>query len=184
MVRPGLTAGLTILLAAACRSQTPMRVAAVPEPETHGVAAVHTLPRDVPPESSSGHVEVSAAFAQPENPLPEYPPEALRAKAGTAWVVVRIVVNESGTIREVRDSPVMRSSDGPYAAAFRSAVERALEKWQFEPAVRRVFEDGPDNDGDGKPDFQRMVGQLLIPMYFDLRFDFTIVEGRPEVHVR
>jgi TonB family protein len=176
------TAVLASIVAIGCHPRPAIRT--VTEPELRGESAVRVLPRDVPADPPSQHGDVCAAYALPENPLPQYPPEALRAKVGDAWVVVRVVVSEDGTIREVRDSPVMRSSGGPYAASFRSAVEQALTRWRFDPAVRRAFEDGPDADGDGKPDFQRLVAQVTISMYFDLRFDFSIVEGRPQVVVK
>jgi TonB family protein len=128
-------------------------------------------------------VEVLAPEAQPENPLPEYPPEALRANAGSTWVVVRIVVSTSGGVVDIRDSPAMASGPGPFAAAFRESVVRAVQQWRFHPAVRREFEDGPDRDGDGQPDYVRMIRSPEISMYLDLRFEFSIVEGRPQVQV-
>jgi hypothetical protein len=174
---------LLALAVVGCQAQHPQLL---PKPlvERRGVSSVHVLPRDTPATPASSNIEVVAASPQGESAPPGYPTEALSAGAGDVSVVVRIVVDETGSVREIRDSPVMKSTAGPFAAAFRDAVERTVKVWRFAPAERRVFENGPDRDGDGEPDFFRMTSATPIAMYFDLRFDFSIVEGKPHVDLK
>lgn len=40
------------------------------------------------------------------------------------------------------------------------------------------MKDGNDVDGDGKSDYKIAVRLEVVPVYYDVRFDFTIVEGK------
>ena len=114
-------------------------------------------------------------------PLPSYPEAALAARAGAAHVVVRILIDTNGRIESVTDSPVASSSSGPFAGEFKDAVLRALRHWRFTPGHFDSFEDGPDGDRDGKPDYRRLVRYEMVPVRYDVRFDFDIVEGQGRV---
>ncbi len=85
----------------ACHAHPRPEAIAAPPVERVGTTSVRVLPRDISPSPPSTHVEVLAAEPQPENPLPEYPAEALQANAGNARVVVRIIVSKSGGVVEV-----------------------------------------------------------------------------------
>ncbi len=111
-------------------------------------------------------------------PLPEYPLRALEGGAGASSVFVRIVIDEKGKVAEVLDSAKGTSTPGPYATEFRSAVEEAVRGWSFQPGVIWRFRDGNDLDGDGKPDYRVTEGREFVSVYYDLRFDFEIVDGK------
>ena len=91
--------------------------------------------------------------------------------------MVRVIIDATGRVDRVIDSPFDHSPAGPFHDEFRSAVDTALEGWVFEPAQRRLLEEGEDFDGDGAPDYRRVVSSEAIPVYLDLRFDFRIVDG-------
>jgi hypothetical protein len=116
-----------------------------------------------------------------EFPLPRYPAVALAAHAGAAHVVVRILIDTSGHIAGVTDSPVAPSSPGPFAGEFRDAVLRALRHWRFTPGHFDSYEEGPDSDHDGKPDYRQLVRADMVPVFYDVRFDFDIVGGEGRV---
>ena len=53
--------------------------------------------------------------------------------------------------------------------------------WKFVPAQWQWLEDGKDLNGDGAPDFRRVVKAEAVAVYLDVRFDFKIVAGKGEV---
>jgi TonB family protein len=112
--------------------------------------------------------------------LPAYPADAL-ASGATGTVVVRIVIDDEGRVIAVGDSPKEASSAGPFAAALRDAVDRTVRGWPFSPGRVEVVEDGKDLDGDGKPDYSRIVKQEYVKVFYDVRFDFTIENGKGAV---
>lgn len=114
-------------------------------------------------------------------PLPEYPERALEEGVGDAWVTVRILIGLDGTLTAVTDSPLEASSAGPHAAAFRQSVERALRRWRFHPGYFARRGASIDADGDGTPDASLVEGWTQVPVYYDLRFDFRIVDGTGQV---
>ena len=114
-------------------------------------------------------------------PLPEYPERALEEGVGEAWVTVRILIGLDGTLVAVGDSPLEASSTGPHAAAFRQSVERALRRWLFEPGYFARRGAAIDADGDGSPDATMVDSWTRVPVYYDIRFDFRIVDGAGRV---
>jgi hypothetical protein len=40
-----------------------------------------------------------------------------------------------------------------------------------------TVENGPDQDGDGEPDYTRVVEIAPVPVLYDVRFDFDSVGG-------
>lgn len=172
--------GLSLLLTASCRS------AGVPSAERAmgtGVVGFEyaaevrpTLPK------LEGGQEYRAAYALPENPLPEYPPQLLPLGLPRQEVVVRVVIGSDGAVLRFEDSPVPSRVDPRYASDFGAAVRTAVREWRFEPAFIRTFEPGPDNDGDGKSDFPIMRGSEQLTSYHDLRFAFEIRAGRGVVN--
>lgn len=110
--------------------------------------------------------------------LPEYPSEALQGLAGKATVTLRFVIDPEGKVTDVGDSPKACSSVGPFAAAFRAAAERAVRSWKFTPAQWQQVEPGKDLNGDGKPDYVRVVRSERVSVYMDVSFDFEPVAGQ------
>ncbi len=65
--------------------------------------------------------------------------------------------------------------------AFRQSVERALRRWQFEPGYFTKRGASIDADGDGTPDATMIDSWTRVPVYYDIRFDFRIVDGAGQV---
>jgi len=116
-------------------------------------------------------------------PLPAYPAEPLAAAAGAATVGVRFVVGKEGDVTETGASPIVPSTEGPYADAFRAAAEATVRTWKFEPAWIVTSVDGRDVDGDGKSDYRKATSLEIVPVYLDVRIEFSIVDGKAKVHV-
>lgn len=112
---------------------------------------------------------------------PKYPERALAAGYGPVSLAVRVNIGIDGQITGIGDIPGKPQPTGPYASDFRQAVESAVRAWKFNPAELNRFEDGNDIDGDGKPDYQRLVSNEKMPVYFDVRFDFEILQGKGHV---
>ena len=112
---------------------------------------------------------------------PEYPERALAAGYGPVSLAVRVNIGIEGQVTAISDIPGKPQATGPYASDFRQAIESAVQTWRFNPAELNRFEDGNDIDGDGKPDYQRLVSTDKMPVYFDVRFDFEILQGKGQV---
>lgn len=91
-------------------------------------------------QAGPGPLERRANPITPENPVPrrvysaaaQYPPEALSSGARGA-VQLRITLDESGRVAEVRKIDTFLRGAGTFADAFvRSAVD-AVRQWQYEP---------------------------------------------------
>jgi hypothetical protein len=121
--------------------------------------------------------------ARPNGPLtlPQYPPAALAARAGDATVVLRFVIDDNGTITQIGLSPRGGTTPGRFADEFRAAAETAVRSWKYLPARIDWVVPGTDINGDGKPDFRRVVRSETVPVYLDVRFEFQCTEGKPQV---
>ena len=97
-------------------------------------------------------------------------------------MVVRIVIDTEGRVSSVADSQLAPSTAGVFAADFREAVETAVRRWRFLPGHIDQLENGDDVDDDGKADYVRIVQRDLVPVFYDVRFDFEIVDGRGRVN--
>jgi hypothetical protein len=173
------------LSAAACRhAAPPVGSPPPPTPTPAGTAwgAVSlrylTGGDDAPPQL--GPDQRMVAPFPVSRPMPVYPAEAVAAAAPPAVVVVRILVDTDGKIAAVGDSPLASSTPGPYAAAFRQAVEAAVKRWEFYPGHVDTVRPGRDIDGDGNPD-DELVQYAPVAVYYDLSFEFRIVAGKPAV---
>lgn len=109
---------------------------------------------------------------------PLYPERALRGGAEPTTVAVRIVIDATGRVASVSDSPKLASTAGPFLADFRQAVEVAVRAWSFTPGHVLRLGAGRDVDGDGEPDYREALADEPVVVYYDVRFDFAIVEGR------
>jgi hypothetical protein len=150
--------------------------AATPRPEPAGQVAYRFLEGDGAELSLPPDQEIEPPHAAGALALPEFPEEALREGLRLREVVVRITIGPDGAL-EVADTPGAGAQD----PRFRAAVEHALSRWRFVPAVWRRFEPGEDLDGDGAPDYRRAVEQQAVAVWYDVRFTFSVVRGRPAV---
>jgi len=113
--------------------------------------------------------------------MPAVPQELVVAAPVRATVAVRITVGTDGRVSRVRTSPVAASNAGPWLDLLLDAVRNAATKWRFVPARERTLSDGPDRDHDGRPDWQNVVTDRAIAVYFDARFTFEVVNGSSHV---
>lgn len=109
--------------------------------------------------------------AQPILPLatPVYPPAALAAHAGAATVGVRITVDATGRVSDIRPSLVSLTLPSPFAAEFQAAVEAAVAQWRFHPGELRYLELVKDPGGD----FQRVTSREKVEWTFEVSFAFN-----------
>ena len=155
-----------------------------------------------PPPSAEGKTTYSYIF-DPANPaldlpadvqfmrpmaletktLPVYPAAALAAHDTPHREVVRIVIDDRGSVGQVADSPMEQSDGGPFAADYRRAVDAAVRTWRFRPGVLEHVRDGEDKDGDGKADYKVMTSWDPVAVYYDIRFKFEILDGKGIVGV-
>jgi len=101
--------------------------------------------------------------------MPVYPRRALAAKAGWATVGVKITVDSTGRVTDIRPSILTLSTPGPFAADFREAVELALRQWKFYPAENRKVK---YVEADGTL-FGLVTHADKVETEFDLSFTFT-----------
>ena len=180
-------AGAALTVAAACRHVTPPasppQPSAVAAPVAPGgaVSVRYLVAPGAPTPGLSENQRLVAPFPL-ARPLPEYPPEALAAAAPLAVVAVRILIATSGRVGSIVDSPLAASTPGPLAPAFRAAVEAALAGWEFYPAHVDTYRDR-DGDGDGVAEDDELVDYAPVEVFYDLAFEFSIVDGRGAVRL-
>ena len=102
--------------------------------------------------------------------MPVYPAAALKAKAGRAQVGVRVSVETSGRVGDISSSLLAVSTPGPFAPAFRDAVETAVRQWRFRPAQIIQQELAPLPGGGS---YKRVTQREPTEAQFDLVFTFT-----------
>ena len=190
---PALFAGVVaVLVAGGCASSprpapaavTPTPILPAAPPPRLGQSAYRFLPD--PSAKMPEWAADEGDFQKPipvsgRQPLPEYPEQALENGVGDAWVTVRILIGLDGTLTAVTDSPLEASYAGPHALAFRQSVERAMRRWRFEPGYFAKGGASIDADGDGTPDAAMVDSWTRVPVYYDVRFDFRIVDGSGQV---
>ena len=126
--------------------------------------------------------QVFMAAVPLDAPLPAYPGAAPAVDAAPISVVLRVVIDETGIVRDVADSPLDEPA-GADRSAFRDAAAGVLRDWRFLPAVIRTLTDGNDVDHDGKPDYTVVTGEERVRSYLDLRFTFEVVDGHGRVKI-
>lgn len=113
--------------------------------------------------------------------MPEYPAELVTLKLPPHVVLVRITSKEDSTVGDIRASPLGGTTEDQYRPRFEGAVWDAVKSWRVFPAEIRRMKDGPDLDGDGKPDYTIATERKLLNAFFDIAFRFEIVDGKPVV---
>jgi outer membrane biosynthesis protein TonB len=127
--------------------------------------------------------QVLMAPAPLDEPLPEYPELALATEAAPVTLAVRIIIDETGMVREVLDSPLDERPMGDKGGMYRAAVEEAVRRWRYHPAIIRTLGDGEDLNHDGRIDHRATLDEKPVRSYLDLRFTFEVVSGRGRVVV-
>jgi hypothetical protein len=173
--------GLAII--SGCAGKQPVSTPARAAPQLRGVTGVTFVP-----DPSAAHPEVPPGqeIIPPAPvlwPLPVYPREALESGCGDGSVGLRIVVGATGKVESIKDSPVVHTSEGACGERFRAEAEDSLRYWFFRPAEWRRMAPGDDVDGDGVPDFQRVIQSKKIPVYLDLKIEFEVVDGEGRVRI-
>ena len=137
------------------------------------------------PSAPTVQIPPGEQYLQPQimhgNPMPQYPPALIPLKLPPHVVVVRITSNEQSRVEDTRPSPLGGTTDDEYRGAFEAAVTQAVRTWKVFPAEIRQVKDGPDADGDGKPDYEIVTGRKMLKAFFDIAFRFEVVDGKPVV---
>lgn len=181
-VRERIASVLSVALAVgilACARTATVKKPAPPEPSLEGRSSLRFLQDEaraqdeLRAQAAPGAEEATEQLISPtpstDNALPPYPESALRARYGAAFTVVRAVIDSEGHVVHVAPSPRLASSEGPFARDFRAVADEAVGQWRFAPALRQ--RQLPSGRLERKP----------IAVYVDVRFDFTIVEGKGQV---
>lgn len=113
--------------------------------------------------------------------MPSVPPALMAAAPVHATVAVRITVGANGRVLRVKPSPAASSHAGPWLDLLLDSIRQAAAQWKYRPARERTLSDGPDRDHDGRPDWQNVVSDRAIAVYFDARFTFEVVNGSSHV---
>jgi hypothetical protein len=167
------------LLATACAAKKPAPAMPPSAPPAQGTSRFNYI---FDPGNPALTLPEDEEFRRPSpkdtKALPKYPENALAARDGPHREVVRFIIDTHGNVETVTDSPMEPSDGGPFAADYRRAVELALRSWRFSPGVIQHVKNGEDADGDGKPDYKLMTSADLVPVYYDVRFTFEIVDGK------
>lgn len=179
---------LTLIPFAACTSAKILRP--IPEveptapqidPDRGGQVRFNVIPPPLAPNAPRVGDDVTTHLANPrairELAMPVYPADALAAGVGDFTVVVRVTIGKDGKIADIRTSDRAPSSAGPFFSSFREAVECAVRQWEFAPGLITEEKPGKDLDGDGKVDYVIATRFEHVPVFYHLRFDFTIVNG-------
>lgn len=176
MKRSAITHNGLILLAVLLCALTGCRHG--PAPLAMGSSSFRVVepPRPPPPVGAGKDIEPAkrAIFRDAEaiHPLvmPVYPPAALAARAGAATVGVRVAVDASGAVADVRSSMLAVTITPPeFAGAFREAVELAVRQWKFAPACVLYLE----RRTEGEFTYDLVTRTEMIEAEFDLAFTFT-----------
>ncbi len=171
---------LVAVLAVGCAPKKPPTVSPPPPPALpEGKTSFNYI---FDPSNPALGLPADVQFVRPHpmetTSLPKYPDNALAARDRPHHEVVRIVIDTDGHVSKVVDSPMGPSDGGPFAEDYRRAVAAAVKTWRYDPGTLRHVEDGPDHDGDGKPDYKVMTSSERVAVYYDIRFTFEIVDGK------
>lgn len=160
-----------ILAAAGCRHRPPTVGASSFEVIRPPALAVGGAGKAEPTEENT--VDFREAQAIRPLAMPVYPPAALAARAGRAQVGVHVTVDRAGKVSEVGPSLFVLSTPGPFAGAFREAVEAAVLQWRFRPAEILHLETVRAPEAT----YNRISRSETIEAQFDLAFTFTASGG-------
>jgi hypothetical protein len=137
------------------------------------------------PNAPTVKIPPGEQYVQPQvmhgNPMPAYPPSLIPLSLPPHVVVVRITANEESRVEDTRPSPLGGTTDDEYRETFETAVTQAVSGWKVFPAEIRRVKNGPDVDGDGKPDYEIVTARKMLKAFFDIAFRFEVINGKPVV---
>jgi hypothetical protein len=150
-----------------------------PTPRIDGTSSFTFVEPPPPPAPSKPHAEAGEGarlpvemmlLAVPIQPLakPVYPTVALGREDRPVLVGVRITIDATGRVSQVRTSLAALSTPTSLADEFRAAVEEALAQWRFRPAELRRLAPISDTNGAG-------AWALLSHEPTDCTFDVSFV---------
>ena len=117
----------------------------------------------------------------PVNPAPVYPAALVPLHLEPHSITMRVTFDEEGRVLSVAESPVAASTDSEHRPAFEAATRETLQQWKCYPSRIRKFRPGPDTDGDGKADYTILQADKVLKTFFDVTFEFAVVNGVPVV---
>lgn len=102
---------------------------------------------------------------QPILPLakPIYPPAAAGRHHYPVTIGVLLRIDRYGAVTKVADSPTIISTPTPWRAYFRAAIDAAVRRWRFVPAMRQ-YHSGGDS---------QVIEMEQVPWETDVAFTFT-----------
>jgi hypothetical protein len=173
-----------LIFLVACRTAPqaikPKDVAAI-SPASGEVSAKLVADPNAPTVQLGPNEQFIAPHLRPENPPPAYPAQLISLHLPPHTVSLRVTFDEQGAALQVEPSPIAKSTEDQYRGVFEKAVTDTLMRWKVQPPRIRKFRDGPDSDGDGKPDYRIMTAQQALKTFFDLSFSFEVLDGQPVV---
>jgi hypothetical protein len=160
---------------------TPPPVTSLPSSSVGGDVAVQFLADPTAPKPKLVENEEFTPASPRSMPPPTYPPAALRAGVPPAVVAVRLMIDPSGSVYAVKDSPRLASSQGPFSTEFREAVEVAVRRWVFSGA--RIDTVAPLDSASSSTSPRPLMSARWVPTFLDFSFQFRVLEGRGVVSV-
>ena len=173
-VRSAVLVAAIVALGFGCGKRVRVGVPVAPPPR-EGRSSLRVLSQ--PPASAfqgQSEVRLVPVAPGPENQLPEYPADALKASCDRGAVAVRIVISRLGRI--VRQEAVPGRDAGADACSllFSRAVSTTVATWGFFPALRETctLQAGREPICSSQP----------IDSYVDMEFLFEVVDGQTRVY--
>jgi len=133
-------------------------------PMTESQGSVQEL---VPPTMSAG------------NAAPPYPTGSVPAECGDALVAVRLMIDATGGVAQLFQSPLVASSGPPCDEPFQQITYETVRSWKFAPAFRQVLIQGASDGPFGQPKWETEAISWLA----DFAFRFQRIGGRGVVAV-
>ena len=115
---------------------------------------------------------------------PAYPENALKSKFGSARFIVRVHLDDTGQVNDIGQNPLEATGENRFRQEFLAEIDKAVRQWKFQPAKVQECRKGRDLNGDGKIDYTIVISTEKIPAYFDVQFEFSIVDGKGLAHSR
>lgn len=168
---------LCILLYACSHGVKPLITSTPPaSPETH-VAYRTKLDPATPAYQEQNDNETYNTPVTLDNPPPRYPLAMVARHLPLVTVAVKVIVNTSGVVDEVRIAPNADLATHP--VEFDDAVRDALLHWRYTPLRYTRWERVIDNQGNEVD--ARVIAAETKPFSMDYEFRFELHDGKPIV---
>ena len=97
---------------------------------------------------------------------------------GSARFIVRVHLDATGQVIDIDENPREIPVQNRFSNEFRTEIDKAVRQWKFLPAELQECRKGRDINGDGKIDYAVVISTEKIPVYLDVQFEFSIVDGK------